>query len=483
MNYNIESTYSTPTQIEYSVDENRQYGQLPFGQLKTKFEETDMGDEENLFDEYARGVLTNYGPDNNFFAYEEPRSSQAIARGGHLNSLLYMDRSGSDPAAHPEMFLGFQGSEDWDPRGTAVDPDFKKFAAQNNERMRFIRWAPDACDQVTGLGRSESKAIADNQSVFKWVRDTMKWFTTSKDGRREGLRRTYQYRPEVEKQVVVRGYGDAITDFALNPQRRSVLISDRIIRDSKWYRDDCNEADWCTHVYGQADRRRLYKTTVITGSDSDHDAKFSQSEVNKCYKAVGMLLAELVRDAKTRRDVMKGTDVEFAEDTIMMARKHEMIVRDLSLIMRSITADNSWGNSEVTKMMKTKTPDEVQHMARLIVHNHLLPANHYLNATLMYKSVKPGADTISLKKEMITDSRAPDIRDANTIFGKMSHLMPKREKLNDSRVELETESNNTHNYKSAKAIRDKSRQLNLAPIGFAESDNTPIKKLLMKITK
>lgn len=477
MNYNLNSVANIrPTQIEYTVDENRQYGQLPMEMLTTKFEETDMGGDESSYDSYARKTLTNWGPDTNQFEHEAPRGGTE-ARAGRLNTRLYGHRGTADLPNHPEMFLGFQGMGDADPRGVTTDPNMSLMADQQRARMRFVRFSPDGNESITSGARNEWKIMEDQQTVFKWVRNQMKWFATQKDGRREGLRRTWQHRPDVTKCVVVRGYGDYITNQALNPQRRSVLISDKIIRDSVAYRTNCMDQDRAVMRYGASGRKRVVKDTSNRVADATTDGRFSQQDVGKCYKAMSLLLSEIVRGKSQTMQMAATGDTEHAESAGTMARKQSAAVRDLITIMKSITTDGSWGDSDVTRMMKTATPKTIEHMAKLITFNHLLPANHYLNAELMYKSVKPGADMQLIKREMLTDSKTPDLRDEKTIAMKVAKIQRQdpRAGLN-SLVSISTESSKTHNYKQAKRALDRRRQNTSGEDFKQESDNTQSRK-------
>lgn len=478
MNYDLTEKLTKPTQIEFTVDENRQYGQLPMEMLTTKFEETNMSMEDDLYDNYARNTLTNWGPDTNFLAHEEPRGATE-ARAGRLNLRLYGHRGSSDMPYHPELFIGFQGPSDWDPRGTADEPDMKKLVDQNNARMRFIRFSPDGNESITGGSRNEYKVMEDNQTVFKWVRDRMKWFSTQKDGRREGMRRVFAPKSNVRKCVVVKGYGDLITDFALNPQRRSVLISDKIIRDSEWHRLNCNEQDWNIMKFGESSRRRKTVTTANAIKDINTDTQFSSHDVNKCYRAIGLLLSELARGKGQMMQMAKSGDTELENNShAIHARKHAAIVNDLVTILRSVTVDNSWNDETITKMMKTATPKEIKHMATMITFNHLLPANYYFNAELMYKSTKPGADMQKIRSEIITDSAAPDIRDTQTIMGKMATMKRiKGASRGDSKVDLVDNTTTPFNYKSAKR-RLEQRLKNVSGEDFkTESINTQSRKV------
>jgi hypothetical protein len=172
-------------------------------------------------------------------------------------------------------------------------------------------------------------------------------------------------------------------------------------------------------------------------------------------------------------------DAEAGESVDAQARKHSAIVRDLGVIMKSITVDNKWEDSELTKLMKTATPQTIEHMARLITFNHLLPANHYLNAELMYKSVMPGADKEAIRSKIITDSKMPDIRDTNTIVGKTAKLRPHNPLAYKNAIsDINTESDQVHNYRQAKRYLDTKRKQNTSGERFArESMNTQARKV------
>jgi hypothetical protein len=440
---------SRPTQVEFTVDENRQQGQLPIEFLTSKFEETYMGDDDiSKYADYARSTLTNWGPDTNLMEYEEARGG-VEARGGKLRLRIYGSRGDADPAAHPELFYGYADPGDWDPRGTADEPDMKRVAEQWNARMRFQRWDPDGCEFETSGRRNEWRELEDRQTVFKWVRDRLKIFLTQKDGRREGLRRTWQYRPDVSKCVLVRGYGDYIEDQGLTPQRRSVRISDKIIRDSVAFRRNCDDQRRDVMRYGLQRRGRRVGTSPAATASVLPDGEFAASETQRCYRAVSMLLSELVRGKHQLTAMAADSDADYAASAESVARKQAAAARDLALIMQSITADNEWSDAELTRVMRTAKPQQVEHLARVIVRDHLLPANTYLNAVLMAKGVRQGADLNAVRREMITDTHTPDVRDVQSVFGKIAHAVAggaSREHIEDAD---RAESRRVHNYRAA----------------------------------
>ena len=67
---------------------------------------------------------------------------------------------------------------------------------------------------------------------------------------------------------------------------------------------------------------------------------------------------------------------------------------------------------------------------------------------MLYKSVKPGADTRKIKDQIITDASAPVLRDLNTVAGKTAKLkMVSGAKLKTTDDADKQESFNTVNYK------------------------------------
>src|SRR6184192_3064866 len=126
MNYNLPDV--TQPEIGYSIDIGLRYGKMPSSMLMSKFEETDMGEDENVYDDYARNTLTDRRPDTNYLAHEEPRGGVNQSK-GYLNLIHYGHRGNSDDPNHSEICLGETAP---DPRGTADTPDIKNFKEQND---------------------------------------------------------------------------------------------------------------------------------------------------------------------------------------------------------------------------------------------------------------------------------------------------------------------------------------------------------------
>ena len=461
--------------IEYNIDIGQRWGDMPNDLITSKFEETDIGDDESSYDDYARTTLTDRRSDTNAFAHEEPRP-RADSSKSYLNLIHYGHRGNADPAAHPEMFIGFGGEEAVDLRGANDIPDFKKLKDQHNARMRFVPWDAEGDQSITGGGRSESQEIADRQKVYKLTKERFKQFSTSKDCRREGIRRAFKHNSDLNKTIHAKTFGEYITDKALNPQRRTTILSNGLIRNSKWYHLNTTDHEFSVARYGESGRRRLTKVTANHQNMTAQDAEFKSSDETKCFKNVGILMSEIVAAKRDLHDAKH--DTEFSHHTNSQIRKHEQISKDLALILREMTEDSDFKSSDNSMIIKTAAPQRNEHTKRVVSMNHSLPAAHYLNAELMYKAVKPGADTRKIKEEMIRDNNHTGIEDVKTIFGKSA----RKDTLTgnfEGFIEVNGESLNVVNYKHVKrAISDERAKLQSNESFGKESDKTHDRKSL-----
>ncbi len=155
-------------------------GYMPNEMLVRKFEETDVEPDEDLFYNFTRETLADRGPDTQLFAEEETRYNNGD--NGLINLRYNGVRGEAEPAAHPEMFLGFAGPENRDPRGHRDEPDFTKYREQLEARNRLQRMDNDAGNenQITGLQRSQYQVMRDIQYANDLFKKNTKIFTTSR---------------------------------------------------------------------------------------------------------------------------------------------------------------------------------------------------------------------------------------------------------------------------------------------------------------
>ncbi len=442
---NYELPQPRESEIGYNVDVAMRYGDVPSDLLTSKFEETDIGPDEDDYDNYARGILVDQRPDTLMTAADEPRG-RVNASAGRLQLQYYGHRGNAEPPAHPEMFLGFT---DPDPRGYAVDPDFKKLKQQHAARMRFVNWTPDGSDNITGGGRSEGQLMKDQQTLFKWTRDRLKVFSRQLDGRKEGLRKTWRHCSVRSKQSDQVKLGNHMIGNDHTPQRRANIIS-KAFRDCRHFRDDNLDQDLHVSKYTQLGRRAQQKTTQRRMDVISYDGNFKDGDNTKCFKTVALLMNQIVKQRTTMQKTV-AQDIDHGTNIDTQIRKHEDTSRDLALILRSVVTQSEFGKHDMTISMKQKTPDRLQHLSNMVSLNHLLPAQHYLTAELMYKSVKPGKDMRKIRDEAIYDAAKPELQDVKSVFmktAKMRQISGGKTKGN-SDIEIHDKTSNTYNYKLA----------------------------------
>jgi hypothetical protein len=410
MNYNL--TEVKPSPIEYNLDIAMPFGDMPSDMMMAKFEETDMGGDEDLYNNYARTTLTDMRPDPASFAHEGPRGA-VNSRSAKLQLQYYGHRGNADDPAHPELFLGFGGPEDRDPRGINTEPDMRELRKQEEARMRFVRFTKDDSAHITGGGRSMGRALADQQTLFKDMKGRLRIFDRMLDGRREGMRREYAHKSDVSKQVNVKSYGDVIKDYALNPQRRANIICKRILRDTaEWrcetYDQDFKIAQYAT-AYKQAHRQDPGPILALSGPDG----ALATSDTTPSYKAVGVLMADIVKGKRQANEMMKSSEMDFAKAQETMARKTAAL-SDIALVMGASKMGGDFAVSDTTMLRKTPGLPDQAIPAELSIVNHMTPAHHYLNAEIIYKSVRGGDDLRKIKDLTCRDSRAGNLQDIST---------------------------------------------------------------------
>lgn len=200
-----------------------QFGDVPQYLVNRKYERTDLVEDPYETSSYQRGMLMHMGPDPQLFEHEQTRRDNHSEE--KLNVRYHGARSEFMPL-HPEIFLGFTEA---DSRGTQTEPDMRKLYDQSRFRGRYHRFYPDNDDSVPESGRNEQQVIADKRKGFYWVKDALKIFSTSHDGRAAG-------RPMGAK----RGYDiDLVTDDGqlkdLNYGRNHIHRGDKTTILSNYY--------------------------------------------------------------------------------------------------------------------------------------------------------------------------------------------------------------------------------------------------------
>ncbi len=437
-------------------------GAIPMPNLIAKFEETPTPDDETAYHDFARVAAMDERPDQTPMAHEERRGRNDSSK-GFLNLLHGGHRGAAEPPRHPEQYFGF-GPEDRDPRGIADEPNMALMARQTEARGRFTRFSKDDQKWITGGGRSETKAIEDNMQVRRETKKRFKQFSRSLDGRREGLHRAMDRAVARVSQVQAQAaYGDAIRDWALSPQRRAVIIADRILHDARLF-DDPADADWAWHFGNQA-RRRVQKNTQTVLREVSGDVQFADTDSAKCYRAAAILIKSLAGETVQ--------DADYGESADTQARRVANAQRDLMAILVNLQQDADFATSDVGLAMKSASPAVQAHLARLTKADGDVPAHMLLNAELIRRTLHGAAGGVARAECIAHDGRPATLVDVATVTVKAA---PRRvsNMRSDAKIDVEDDTRMTATFRGARRRWISSRHAVAEPL--VDGDQTQVGK-------
>lgn len=478
--------------IDYTIDIGMPYGQMPNEALMAKFEETqDLVDTEDQYFEYAKDVARDRSPDP--IAFEQNEIRKGYAAGGRLNLLHKGGRGDVNTPSHPEMFLGLTENE---PRGVATDPNFNKMVDQANARMRFVRFSADA-DNSIHQGRPSESEMFKKQRILtqQAMQPRLKIFTTSFDGRREGLRRGHiPHKSDVSKteedmtrfRPAGSAFSDYITDMALNPQVKTARLSDTVLTNSRLYNQFTTDHTFAVSQYGETHRKSVvYSEGTSKVCDSELSPNVDipggdlvkHEDVNATYKAAGLLMGALVNQKhQSVLDAVRGPAVmdSVGEST----RKTAALHKDLGIILHEAESTTTMGSHDEGMTVKGAKRVAAEHLSRVQMTQHTLPSHTLHNAELMFKSVMGTTDKEKTRREIITDDRKEASNEDLTIFGKKAEQTHSNVNMFNGTVEVDGKSMQTTVYKKGRnSVSTNSRHGAVATTeGFAgSSDDSQIR--------
>jgi hypothetical protein len=458
----------------FTIDTALPFGEMPAEAIISKFEETDTGESEYTLEAYQRETLADFRPDPRSFEQDQPQTNNQSA--GFLNQRYTGTRSGQE-VHQPELFLGFHGPEDRDPRRTFTDPDFDKLKEQHEARTKYVRWDADADNSITGGGWREDQVQAGKQYLIKSAKQRTKVFSTSKDGKRNGMNRSWEHRSVAENvDGKYEDMSDFIRDSGITPQRKTVILSNLELSSGKFYNRHIPDHEFTVARYGDNPRSAVLVSEL--GSKAlkyDGEAATGESDESVAYKTMGVLMSKIV-EQKHKAD----QDTETTESAQSRAYKHALLTDDLTKLTHALGSkshDADFKNSDNSFTSKSLTPGK-NHASDKGVANHAKPDHLYLSAELMYKSVQPGADTVKIKRQIERMNTSHELREGAAQSRKNNHATENtRNKKSRTQMKVDGESLATVNYKTnlQNTKHSKKKHYNGESV-LVESDPTPIYK-------
>jgi len=467
------SKFKGPTpDITYDIDIGLPYGKMPDEALMAKFEQTnEIDDVDEIYDNYGRSVLKDTRVDPPAFEYEEPRKS--INNKGFINSRYYGGRGEYNYPAHPEINTELTEK---DPRRTFTDPDFRELRMQEDARMRFVRWGSGNDDNVISGGHLRENQIRDSKKhMFKLVKPRLRIFSTSMDGRREGLRRSYAHKSVGRDVDYDKTYGDIIKDWALNPQRKTIILSNDLIRNSKWYHQHTPDHIFTVAKYGEDPRKmRLNisenKVQMYEGDSGKYSHDLTCDELTMVYKHIGTLMGILVNQKHQIQ-----LDTEKTESNDAQIRKLSELRSDIERLLFETVHDSDWSSSDTTQ--SRKQPSAKSHKPVMCNRDDLRPANYYHEAMLMFKSINPSSDIVSVKFSSTNDSEPAKLHSTETLARKTCKRLIKSG-IQDTIMEVDGTSLTIKSYKSPATQPNENKKQSVNPEEFgSQEDSTQNRKV------
>lgn len=376
-------TRIVPSDMELTVDPGMRWGEMPRDALISKFEETYTGEQHaDLVQDYVRNEIMDRRYDKPLFEDEAPRG-RTNQQAGYLQLIHYGHR-GNEEVERPEQFLGFGGYEEIDPRGVVQDPNMEKMKDQAAARMRFVNFKNDANEQITGLGRSESQAIADNLKVRQWTRRNLKIFDRQLDGRQTGLRRTYEHRPAAEKTQQEKTWGDRIKDWALTPQRQFNVMKPGI--NPLDFAGENFDQDLKYARYGQS-CRRARRTTDHNHPDAETEntAQPTPEDRTPTFKVVAQSVkvhAAARANLQDAQSVTAGVDMQSAKESLAVKRQTKA---NISTVLHE-TRLVDMRDTDLSAAIKNPAMVTREHMVRQVDADGITAPHHFLNAEVIRKA-------------------------------------------------------------------------------------------------
>jgi hypothetical protein len=156
---------------------------IPEDVFLRKQEVTCLFEDPELLTNHFRNTLKDLRPDKPFFDSDQPRYNNYSR--DRLNLRHHGRRSTAEPYLPEGTFLDHEFTIK-DPRGIATGPDMMQYRRQQEARGKFIKHGNDEDNSVPSSGWNPSHVVRDIKGQFYNLKERMKIFDESMDGRHNG---------------------------------------------------------------------------------------------------------------------------------------------------------------------------------------------------------------------------------------------------------------------------------------------------------
>jgi hypothetical protein len=287
------------------------YGIIPDSILKQKFEKTNIQEDDYQVHDYLREQMKDFDCDKPFF------ESDQIRYDNHSEERLSLrheaHRTGEVPDA-PDLFLELT---ERDPRGTALDPNFRKLIDQSYSRADYFKFYDDSDNSVQESVKHPGVLLTQLRNEFENIKSRLKIFSTSKDHMMSAANYNFSgvgalANTDSEREGFVEG--TPLTQISSAPRADLVTIGSNVL-PMGW--DTTSDLEYKVASYGLIRQAKGSVDVPLIQHDTDRDsAKLTTFQDQVVSVGLAQLMKSVALEHHMRYDVQMDQQVRaFAQAT------------------------------------------------------------------------------------------------------------------------------------------------------------------------
>lgn len=379
-------------------------GSMPIDYLLRKQQQTCIYESPYMVEDYQRGLLRDFKPDTPFFASDQPRGGvdkNGTPRGGYQSTATINLRSGArtltDSYLPEGTFLDYQFTEK-DPRGVALDPDYRKGVDQQYSRKDLYNYRDDSDNSVPEQGVNPWVMQSNIRNSQVSTKEYLRIFSTEFDNFTNGIIGP-GFNPPVSVAENVQD-DQVIKDPAHAPNRTRMDVTNNLSNDTSigWRRT--TDHRFKVEKYGRNTAKK-----PITEADTwknrgnahiDHDTLVSWEDTNM-RKAMALLMMDLTKQ-KEMYQFTGLNGIIFGNSEKTENKKRKLTPADMAGVVNRPTKESqpSTPHTQIKGEMKPVSGE------RLMIHDVKNIEKSYINPTIVEKMSNVNRQT---KKEQKDDLR------------------------------------------------------------------------------